>query len=100
GIPKGVLKEGKNVIAIQVINFFGKGGISGYKDTTQHIGLVNANGTKRSLNGIWKYDIQDAQAPKVGAYQAAYQPFGVLKLAFPHETANDYRRTLDLDEGI
>ena len=99
-IPKGVLKEGKNVVAIQVINFFGKGGIAGYKDTSRHIGLVSSEGQLRSLNGSWKYTVQDDHAPKVGTYQAAYQPFGSLKLSFPHETAKDYQRILNLDEGL
>ncbi|WP_196939492.1 glycoside hydrolase family 95 protein [Sphingobacterium pedocola] len=99
-IPKNVLREGKNVIAIQVINLFGKGGIAGYKDTAQHIGLVDNEGLKHSLNGLWKYHVQDANPPKVGSYQASYQPFGMLKLSFPHETATDYKRVLNLDEGL
>src|SRR5699024_666241 len=40
-VPKGLLKEGENTIAIQVINLFGKGGIAGDKDTSRHVGRVN-----------------------------------------------------------
>src|SRR5690606_16773645 len=60
GIPKEHLREGKNVIAVQVINLAGKGGISGYKDTRNPIGLKNAKGSFISLVGEWKYWIQDS----------------------------------------
>lgn len=33
-IPKGILKEGKNVISLRVIDFAGKGGLFGSKDLT------------------------------------------------------------------
>lgn len=98
-IPKGLLRKGKNVVAVQVINFHGKGGISGYKDTTEHIGLVAPNREKIPLNGYWKYWIQDAQAPKVGSFQASYQPFGSIKLAFEAGEVTDYRRELDLEQS-
>src|SRR6478672_13249126 len=38
-IPKDVLVAGRNVIAVQVLNYFDKGGIAGYKDTSRHIGV-------------------------------------------------------------
>jgi len=34
-----VLHAGKNVIAVQIINYFDKGGIAGYKDTSRHISV-------------------------------------------------------------
>src|ERR1043166_8079486 len=34
-VPKDALVKGKNVIAIQVLNYFDKGGVAGYKDTSR-----------------------------------------------------------------
>lgn len=97
-VPVGVLRKGKNVLAVQVINLQGKGGILGYKDTAEHICLTNAT-RKISLNGQWKYFVQDAKAPKVGTYQAAYQAFGSLRIVFGHQQVSDYVRTLDLENS-
>jgi alpha-L-fucosidase 2 len=102
-IPKELLHAGKNVIAIQVINYADKGGVQGYKDTTKHIGIypVNDESSKISLNGQWKYFIQDENPPPVGVYQASYQPFGDLFLNFNITGAvRDYRRELDLEEAM
>ncbi|MBD1420588.1 glycoside hydrolase N-terminal domain-containing protein [Sphingobacterium chuzhouense] len=99
-IPKENLREGKNVVAVQVINLAGKGGISGYKDTRNPIGLKNANGKFISLVGQWKYWIQDADVPKVGVFQASYQPFGSLKFQFPDGDTEQYERSLDLERGV
>ncbi|TDS10318.1 glycoside hydrolase family 95 protein [Sphingobacterium paludis] len=99
-IPKEQLRVGKNVLAIQVINLSGKGGISGYKDTSQAIGLRSKQGKFISVVGQWKYWIQDSNAPSVGAYQASYQPFGSLRLRFPGADATHYSRSLDLEKGI
>ncbi|WP_293883908.1 MULTISPECIES: glycoside hydrolase family 95 protein [unclassified Sphingobacterium] len=98
-IPKGLLKEGRNSIAIQVINLEGKGGVAGYKDTKQSIGLKSSTGKLISLNGEWKYYIQDPNSPKIGSYQASYQPFGTLNLQFDHKEAKRYSRILDMDKG-
>ena len=102
-ISHTVLNAGKNVIAIQVINFTDKGGIQGYKDTTRHIGLypVNDEASNISLNGQWKYFIQNDEPPAAGAYQASYQPFGDLVLQFKNAAqATDYRRELDIANAI
>ena len=102
-ISKDVLHSGKNSIAVQVINYSDKGGINGYKDTIRHIGVypVNEEAAKISLNGQWKYFIQDDNPPAVGAYQAAYQPFGDLFLDFKNTSqATNYRRELDLENAI
>jgi alpha-L-fucosidase 2 len=103
-IPASVLKAGKNVVAVQVLNFIDKGGISGYKDTTEHIGIFPEGKTVKegiSLNGNWKYFIQDNEPPAPEVYQASYQPFGDLLLDFPHTSAaQNYKRELDLKTAI
>ncbi|RZK14138.1 MAG: glycoside hydrolase family 95 protein, partial [Pedobacter sp.] len=38
-IPAKLIKPGKNVIAIQVLNYYDRGGIGGYKDTNKKIGV-------------------------------------------------------------
>lgn len=101
-IPKEVLHPGVNVIAIQVINFDNKGGVYGYKDTTRHIGIypVANEKAKLSLNGEWRYFIQDNDPPPVGEYQASYQPFGDLWLKFDHTEISNYRRELDISNAV
>ena len=102
-ISKDILHPGKNIIAVQVINYSDKGGITGYKDTARHIGVYPAGNetAKISLNGQWKYFIQDNNPPAVGVYQANYLPFGDLFLNFknPAPVAN-YRRELNLENAI
>ncbi|MBK6936880.1 MAG: glycoside hydrolase N-terminal domain-containing protein [Chitinophagaceae bacterium] len=102
-IAKNVLHKGKNSIAILVLNFNDKGGIYGYKDTANHIGIYPANNeaAKISLNGQWKYFIVDDNPPPVGAYQASYQPFGDLNLLFANTIgATNYRRELDISNAV
>ena len=67
-VPKNVLKKVTNTIAIQVLNYFDKGGIAGYKDTTRHIGVYpeGADISKGiSLVKPWKYKIQNDEPPAV-----------------------------------
>jgi len=103
-IPKSALKVGRNVIAIQVLNYFDKGGIAGYKDTTKHIAVYPQGSdasTGISLNGMWKYKIQNDEPPAVGKFQADYQPFGDLFLNFHNNgQASNYKRELDLSTAI
>ena len=101
-LPKDVLVRGKNVIAVLVLNYFDKGGIAGYKDTSRHIGIYpKGEEVKRvSLNGEWRYLIQDKEPPAVPRFQADYQPFGDLWLNFKgHDAAVDYRRELDISNA-
>jgi alpha-L-fucosidase 2 len=98
-IPASLLHPGRNIIAIQVINFENKGGISGYKDTSRHIGIHPVDGSRDrqlSLHGQWRYFIQDDDPPLPGFYQASYQPFGDLRIRFPHTDSVAYRRELDI----
>ncbi|MDB5193641.1 MAG: glycoside hydrolase family 95 protein [Segetibacter sp.] len=103
-ISKDVLKAGKNTIAIQVLNYFDKGGIAGYKDTTRHIGVYPVGGdekSKLSLNGLWKYKIQNDEPPATPRYQADYQPFGDVFLNFAnHTNATNYKRELDIEKAV
>ena len=103
-ISKNAIVKGKNTIAIQVLNYFDKGGIAGYKDTSRHIGIYpegsNAH-NEISLSKTWKYKIQNDEPPAVPHYEADYQPFGDLFLNFKNEnTATDYKRELDIKNAI
>ncbi len=101
-IPKEILHAGKNVIAVQVINYDSKGGIGGYKDTARHIGVYPEGDEKAllSLNGKWKYFIQNDEPPATGAYQASYQPFADLWLNFKHTSVTNYKRELDISNAV
>lgn len=104
-IPAKLLKPGKNVLAIQVLNFTDKGGIAGYKDTSHVISIhavqEKAGGKLILFDKKWKYKIQDDAPPAVPHFQADYQPFGDLILDFGKTGAvSHYRRELDLATAI
>ena len=103
-IPRDVLRKGTNTIAIQVLNFFDKGGIAGYKDTSRHIGIYPEGGDVKngiSLVKAWKYKIQNDEPPAVAKFQAEYQPFGDVFLNFKGlASATNYKRELDLNTAI
>ena len=103
-IPATVLQPGKNTIAIQVLNYFDKGGIAGYKDTSQPIAVYPEGESAKtgiSLVKPWKYKIQNDEPPAVPRFQAAYQPFGDLQLNFTgHTGTQNYKRELDLNQAI
>lgn len=102
-IPKDLLHAGSNAIAIQVLNFNDKGGVTGYKDTSRHIGIY-PQGEERSiisLHGQWKYYIQNDNPPPIGDYQASYQPFGDLWLQFDStKKIDNYKRELDIENAL
>ncbi len=102
-IPKEVLQPGKNYIAVHVLNYFDKGGIAGYKDTSRHIGVYpeGNEAAKIPFNKRWKYTIQNDEPPPVPRFQAAYQPFGDLWLQFKDGGAvTGYKRELDLTNAV
>ncbi len=104
-LPAKLIKIGKNTIAIQVLNYFDKGGLVGYKDTKRKIGIYPVGLTIEqgiSLVKKWKYKIQNTEPPAVAQYQASYQPFGDLKLYFKNHERNytNYKRSLDLNTAI
>ncbi|MFC5283532.1 glycosyl hydrolase family 95 catalytic domain-containing protein [Pedobacter alpinus] len=104
-IPADLVKIGENSIAIQVINYFDKGGFAGTKGTDR-IFVVYPEGTAAE-NGIgiapvWKYKIQDEEPPSYPQYQASYQPFGDLFLEFAKGKSeiSNYQRDLDISKAI
>ncbi|RBQ04034.1 glycoside hydrolase family 95 protein [Pedobacter miscanthi] len=104
-IPAKLIKKGINVIAIQVLNYFDKGGLAGYKDTSKKIGVypVGSNVEQGiSLVKEWKYKIQDEDSPAVPQYQASYQPFGDLNLYFKQTKSlvSNYKRSLDISNAV
>ena len=103
-IAKENLHAGKNCIAILVLNYTDKGGLAGYKDTTRHIGLYPQGGNEQnsiSLNGYWKYFIQNDEPPAIEHYQADYQPFGDVWINFNNTNgASDYKRELDIANAL
>ncbi len=102
-VDKKLLHKGVNTIAILVLNFSDKGGVYGYKDTTQHIGIYPAKKEKDkiSLNGQWKYLVVNDNPPPVGTYQANYLPFGDLNLKFTNSGSfTNYRRELDIANAV
>jgi alpha-L-fucosidase 2 len=104
-IPAKLLKPGKNVLAIQVLNFFDKGGIAGYKDVNHRISIYPVS-EKLKTHVIffapkWKYQIQNAEPPAVPHFQAGYQPFGDLTLDFGNTgIVTDYQRELKLGTAV
>ncbi|MEJ5963106.1 glycoside hydrolase family 95 protein [Pedobacter immunditicola] len=104
-IPAQLIKKGKNTIAIQVLNYFDKGGIVGYKDTARAIGIYPIGASVKSgisLVKPWKYKVQDQQPPAVAQFQASYQAFGDLVLDFNHPSGatKDYKRILDINTAV
>lgn len=104
-IPAKLLKKGSNTIAIQVLNYFDKGGIAGYKDTSRPISVYPEGAESESgisLVKAWKYKIQNDEPPVVSQFQASYQPFGDLYLDFKNHAAaiTGYKRKLDLSTAI
>jgi len=95
-IPANVLHAGVNTIAVQVLNFFDKGGLTTVKEKF----AVYSEGGKPE-NGVllkpeWKYWIHDDNPPSYPRYNADYQPFGDLYLQFPKEQVTNYKRELDI----
>lgn len=103
-VPANDLRKGRNVIAIQVLNYYDKGGLVGYKDPQRTLcvfpqGADESSGI--SLNKVWKYFIQNDEPPEVARYEADYQPFGDLWLNFEGKgNFSSYRRELDLKNAV
>jgi len=98
-IPAGLLHAGKNSIAIQVLNFYDKGGLTSAKEKPE-IHQIDAPQNSIFLNTKWKYWIQNDQPPAYPRYNADYQPFGDIYLQFPNQQVSNYTRDLDLNNAI
>lgn len=94
-IPEGVLRAGVNTIAIQVLNFYDKGGLTTVKEKQE---VYPEAGPAKAivLNPEWKYWIQDDNPPAYPRYNADYQPFGDLYLEFHQQKISAYQRGLDI----
>ena len=98
------LKPGKNVLAIQVINYYDKGGLIGKKGA-EHSFLLHPDGENTAqpllLSSDWKYWIQNDDPPPFPQYEASYQPFGDLFLHLQNQkSVQNYHRELDLNNAI
>lgn len=103
-IQPGVLKAGENVIAIQVLNFFDKGGFAGRKNNEPHLVLYPvAEGVSKALplGNTWKYFVADENPPLMPRYNADYQPFADLTIRTGHgESVSSYERSLDIAKAV
>jgi alpha-L-fucosidase 2 len=103
-ISASILKEGKNDVAVQVVNPYDKGGLVGPKaDQRPYVVYPEGDDPKNgiALTPEWKYKVQDANPPAFPAYEADYQPFGDLYITTDSKNAiTDYKRSLDLKTAI
>jgi alpha-L-fucosidase 2 len=102
-IPASLLKEGKNTVAIQVINIFDKGGFTGVKGSAKTLVVYPEGGDADTvaLSNPWKYFIQNDNPPAFPRYEADYQPFGDVYFRFNHSNnISNYRRALDISNAI
>ncbi|MEP6675956.1 MAG: glycoside hydrolase N-terminal domain-containing protein [Ferruginibacter sp.] len=102
-IDAGTLKEGKNVIAIQVLNYFDKGGFTGIKENRK-IFVVYPQGETADkgivFSSTWKYKIQNDNPPAFPQYEASYQPFGDVFFKTNTNDISNYKRELDISNAI
>ncbi len=98
-IPADLLHPGKNTIAIQVLNFYDKGGLTTVKEK---LGVHEKDAPTNfiALKSNWKYVIQSDSPPAHPAYNAEYQPFADLYLQLPKQEVSNYTRDLDLTKSI
>jgi alpha-L-fucosidase 2 len=101
-IPASTLKTGQNKIAIQVINFYDKGGLIGVKNNSRTLCVYpEGGGDTINLNPIWMYFIQDKNPPQFPQYEASYQPFGDVYFKYNHsDGATNYQRQLNIENAI
>ncbi|MBF9141073.1 glycoside hydrolase family 95 protein [Hymenobacter properus] len=103
-VPAAALRPGRNEVAIQVLNFYDKGGLIGVKEKQPVFVVYPENAapeTGVALSSDWQYWVQDANPPLAPSYQASYQPFGDLWLDFPAlGQASDYRRELEITQAV
>lgn len=99
------LRVGKNVLAIQVLNFFDKGGFTGIKENKKIFVVypkVETADKGIELSKTWRYFIHNNNPPQFPQYQASYQPFGDLFFKFTHALSgiSNYKRQLDINNAV
>lgn len=113
-IPAAYLQPGENLLAIQVLSYFDKGGFTGfagrYRDKLPEgargqLLLYPESGMQelplRLSETPWKYKIQDPLPPEFPDFMARYLPFGDLHISFPEqEEAGHYTRELDIAQAL
>lgn len=105
-IKAAYLKEGKNVLAIQIINPNDKGGFTGPKSDQQPYVVYPADADPKrvvvlGLDTNWKYFIQDANPPAFPAYEASYLPFADLLINFKDQgKVENYYRDLNIGDAV
>ena len=100
-VKASLLKPQHNEIAIQVLNYNDKGGVTGVKGEGHLLMYCTpCDGLAVPLPREWKYAIQDRNPPQMPQYEAEYQPFGDLYLNFPVYRPTGYTRELDLKSAI
>ena len=96
-VRASLLKPMHNEIAIQVLNYNDKGGLTGRKgENSLFVRCASCGAQPIALPRVWHYRVQDSKPPQVPQYEAAYQPFGDLHMVFPAHRPMNYMRQLDL----
>ena len=106
-IPASVLHTGRNLLAVQVVNFFDKGGFTGVKNDRPFFVAYPTDKTPQAgvnISRTWKFRIQDDNPPAYPQYEASYQPFGDIFIKDEGRLAGgevkDYRRSLDIRNAL
>ena len=100
-VKASLLKPHHNVIAIQVLNFDDKGGLTGVKGRNELVVRLHSDPKALVLPSGWKYIIQDENPPALPKYEAQYQPFGDWLIRFPgQDNITSYRRQLDIGRAV
>ncbi len=102
-VPDSLVKEGENVIAVQIVNYTYTGGFNAVRSGYKIMHLLNPEKEDEPIfiEGAWKYKVIDKKPPHYPEFQADYQPFGDLTIKFDgHESYSDYYRELDLKNAI
>ena len=72
-LPPGMLRPGKNIIVVRVINYSGLGGF--IKDKPY---LLQAGGLTKDLKGMWRYKIGAVMGPLAAPTFIQYEPLGLF----------------------
>lgn len=102
-IPANLVKPGKNVIAVLINNYVSTGGFNAVRKAPHKMHIIPKGNSSDPLfiEGDWKYIVVDKKPPYYLQYQAEYQPFGDLKIAFEgHDSFNNFRRNLNLSNAL